>query len=216
MGMTGKTSGAKERDDEPRSLTAPVTGVVVFTDLVGSTEQRIRLGEDVADRLRRIHDWLVVGAMEKRGGFVVKGTGDGFHAVFPSATAACDAAVAIHAALDRYSSSPQAIDELRLRIGISAGDIVWDQVASRSDCFGLAVVEASRLTALCGPGETICAEAVRTLARGRGHHRFEARGLVSLRGFPSPVVTHLVVEESAGGAVAPPAVTETTRLVRVA
>jgi len=46
----------------------------LFTDLVGSTELRARVGEESADRLRRIHDSLVI---EANGGRVVKSTGDG-------------------------------------------------------------------------------------------------------------------------------------------
>jgi class 3 adenylate cyclase len=49
----------------------------LFTDLVGSTELRARAGEESADQLRRIHDSLVIEAIEANGGRVVKSTGDG-------------------------------------------------------------------------------------------------------------------------------------------
>ena len=56
------------------------TRSVLFTDVVGSTEMRIRLGEDAADDVRRAHDKMLTEAVEAQGGNVVKGTGDGIHA----------------------------------------------------------------------------------------------------------------------------------------
>jgi len=41
--------------------------VVLFTDLVGSTELRGRLGEEAADELRRRHDQLLAQAVEANG-----------------------------------------------------------------------------------------------------------------------------------------------------
>ena len=60
------------------------TGVVVllFTDLVGSTELRSRLGDDAAESLRQQHDAMVTGAIESSRGTVVKNLGDGLMIVF--------------------------------------------------------------------------------------------------------------------------------------
>ena len=52
------------------------TLTVLFTDLVGSTELRSRLGEDVAEVVRRAHDALIAGVVEGNGGRVVKGLGE--------------------------------------------------------------------------------------------------------------------------------------------
>ena len=53
------------------------TAIVLFTDLVGSTELRSRLGEDAAEELRREHDRLIAGAVETNRGRLVKHLGDG-------------------------------------------------------------------------------------------------------------------------------------------
>ena len=74
---------------------------VCFTDLVGSTEQRARLGDDAGDGFRREHDEIVARAADEHGGTLVKGTGDGALVAFPAAAAAVDAAVAIQQAIDR-------------------------------------------------------------------------------------------------------------------
>lgn len=182
-----------DTSDDVRTTAGPAVAVVLFTDVVGSTEQRIALGEERAESLRRVHDRLVTDVITAHRGVIVKGVGDGFHSVFASSADACDAAVVVHAIMASHSASSTAVAPLRVRVGISAGDVVWDDVAGRTDCYGLAVVEAARLTALCDPSETICTEAVRSLARGRGQHRFLPRGIVLLRGFSEPVAVSRVV-----------------------
>jgi class 3 adenylate cyclase len=100
-------------------MTERTTAIVLFTDLVGSTELRSQLGEDAADSLREQHDALVTGAIEANRGSVVKNLGDGIMATFAGASDAVSAAVATQQAMDRHSrSSPTAIE---VRIGISAG-----------------------------------------------------------------------------------------------
>ena len=69
--------------------------VALFTDLVGSTGLRGRLGEQAVDELRRKHDRLLVRAVEANNGSVVKGLGDGMMATFAGASDAVAAAVAI-------------------------------------------------------------------------------------------------------------------------
>jgi class 3 adenylate cyclase len=51
------------------------TATILVTDLVASTELRARLGEEQADRLRRLHDRLLRTSVETHGGVVVKGLG---------------------------------------------------------------------------------------------------------------------------------------------
>src|SRR5207245_9533430 len=74
------------------------TVTFLFTDVEGST----RLWEDYPDLMRdalALHDALLRDAIESQGGFIVKTTGDGFHAVFATARDAVMAAVVAQAAL---------------------------------------------------------------------------------------------------------------------
>ena len=95
------------------------TAIVLFTDLVGSTELRSRLGENTAEELRHQHDAMVAGAVEASRGHLVKNLGDGIMATFTGASDAVGAAVAIQQALGRHNRSSAAA--LEVRIGISAG-----------------------------------------------------------------------------------------------
>ena len=60
------------------------TVTFLFTDIAGST----RLWQDHPDAMQAVlarHDRLVRDAIEAHGGYVVKTTGDGFHAAFDAA-----------------------------------------------------------------------------------------------------------------------------------
>ena len=172
------------------------TATVVFTDLADSTAQRIRLGESLADRLRRVHDDMLVTHIEEHSGLVVKCTGDGIHACFDSSIAAIECAIQIQIALEDYSQSPSAIATLRARIGIAAGDVLWASVGGRPDCFGLPVIEAARLVTVAKPAEIICSPTVRLLARELGSHGYEPIGPLTLKGFNEPTNAFRIAYEN--------------------
>jgi predicted ATPase/class 3 adenylate cyclase len=156
------------------------TAIVLFTDLVRSTELRSRLGEDAAEELRHQHDALVVSAVEASRGKLVKNLGDGIMATFVGASDAVGAAVAIQQAMARHNRSSSAA--LEVRIGISAGDVVFEG----DDCFGTPVIEAARLCGAAAGGQILASEMVRWLARSSGG-TFTPIGSLELKGLPEPV-----------------------------
>lgn len=163
-------------------MTERSTAIVLFTDLVGSTELRSRLGEDAAEAMRRQHDALVTDAVHANRGIVVKNLGDGFMATFAGAFDAVSSAVAIQQAIERHSRSSAAA--LAVRIGISAGDVVVE----KDDCFGTPVIEASRLCGVAQGGQILASEIVRWMARSGGTN-FVPVGALELKGLPEPVPT---------------------------
>jgi class 3 adenylate cyclase/DNA polymerase III delta prime subunit len=177
---------------------------VLFTDLVGSTEQRVRSGEDAADVLRRAHDALLAQVIAGHGGTVVKGLGDGVMATFASAAEAVAAAVGIQQAADAHARREPTLG-FTLRVGVSTGDVSIED----GDAFGVPVVEASRLCSAAGPGEVLAAELVRALARGRGGFVFEPMGELELKGLADPVPAcrvlwePLLIDEAAEEPVVP-------------
>ncbi len=158
------------------------TATVVFTDLVGSTELRSRLGEEDGDALRRRHDDALRAVVDGHGGRVVKGLGDGIMAAFAGSADAVSAAVAMQQAVARLARSAEGAP-MQIRVGIGVGDVSWED----DDCFGAPVVEASRLCAAAGAGQILCSDLVRAVARGRGGHDFSSVGELDLKGLPEPV-----------------------------
>jgi hypothetical protein len=171
---------------------------LVFTDLVGSTEQRARLGDAAGDEFRRAHDQIVARAAAASDGVVVKGTGDGALLAFSSAAGAIDAAVAIQQRIERRNRD---VDEpLALRTGISLGEVTYEA----GDLHGLAVNEAARVCALAQPGEVLVTDVVRLIGGTRVGARLAAHGIHELKGLPEPVTVWSVAWEPTGEVARPP------------
>ena len=134
---------------------------VLFTDFVGSTAQRARIGDPAADELRREHDAIVSRAAAICGGHVVKSTGDGSMAVFAGASDAVEAAIAIQQGVELRNRS--ATEPFGLRVGISLGDLGHEN----DDLFGLAVNEAARVCAFADGDEILVSDLVRVVGGSR-------------------------------------------------
>ena len=165
------------------------TWTILFTDLVGSTELRARLGDDDADQLRAAHDHLLGEAVAAQGGDVVKGLGDGIMAAFSGAADAVTCAVAMQQAIDRHNRSTA--EPIDVRIGISLGDAR----AEEDDLFGTPVVEAARLCGRAGGGQILCSDLVRAVAGSRAAHGFNSLGEFELKGLPEPLAVSEVLWE---------------------
>jgi class 3 adenylate cyclase len=164
------------------------TVTVMFTDLVGSTDLLSRLGEAVADDLRREHFAQLRAAMADAGGQEVKSVGDGLMMVFGSVGAGLSCAVAVQQAV---AARPPAAEPMSMRVGLAVGDVEPED----GDFYGRPVIEAARLCARCEGGEIMTTDLVRLLARSRGGFAFEYVGDLDLKGLDEAVSTHRVLWE---------------------
>jgi class 3 adenylate cyclase/tetratricopeptide (TPR) repeat protein len=175
------------------------TATVLFTDLVGSTELRGRLGEEAADELRRRHDQVLAQAVEANNGRVVKGLEDGIMATFGGAADAVAAAVAIQQAVDRLNRSGKAPVPLAVRVGLSAGDVSFED----DDVHGGPVVESSRLCGAAVGGEILASEVVRWLGGAQGALSLTPVGSLELKGLADAVPTARVEWDPAPASALP-------------
>jgi class 3 adenylate cyclase len=165
-----------------RDLDGVATKVILFTDLVDSTGFDEAYGVDVADATKRRVAFMTNQALSGWKPEFIKSTGDGFLAVFSSASGAIRAAAAAQhamAALRRRTDFP----EVHLRIGISAGDVLID---ASGDVGGTPVNEASRLEGRADTDGILVSRVVRDLERGRSRAGFGEPQEVQLRGLNSP------------------------------
>ncbi|MEO8264534.1 MAG: AAA family ATPase [Ilumatobacteraceae bacterium] len=169
------------------------TRTVLFTDVRGSTAQRVLLGDDSFDALRREHDDVLTAAAVKNGGEIVKSTGDGLHITFRAASDAVACAVAMQRGIERLNRRNAEPEHLGLAVGVSAGDVI----AEHGDVYGTAVVEAARLCAVALAGQVVVADVVRLLTGSRGGHDFQRRGDLALKGLAAPVRSFDVVWHAA-------------------
>jgi class 3 adenylate cyclase len=157
------------------------TCTILFTDLVASTELRTSIGDDAFDARRRAHDRLLVDALARHDGELVKHEGDGVMAVFASAADSLSFAVAVQQGTARANGRED--QPFIVRIGVSAGDVAEEE----GDYHGTPVVEASRLCAAAAGGQILVAEVVRMLAGTRGGHQFTPVGSLHLKGLAEGV-----------------------------
>lgn len=157
---------------------------MLFVDQAGSTAQRSSLGDATADAIRRSCVQLITAGVESGSGAIVKFLGDGAVAAFDSASAALYAAIQIMRNMDAYNRRTDTPGTISLRIGISAGDVTWED----DDVFGTPVVEAARLESAAAADSIYCSDVVRMLAGSRAPVALESVGPLELKGLPDPVV----------------------------
>jgi len=131
----------------------------LFTDIEGSTY----LWEQYPDQMRTAmarHDVLIEAAVEGQKGLVVRprGEGDSRFAVFPRATDALLAAIAIQRFL---LAEPWTISPLRVRVALHSGEADLRD----GDYYGNAVNRCARLRSAAHGGQVLLSETTRCLVR---------------------------------------------------
>ena len=144
---------------------------LLFTDIVGSTERAVALGDAAWRELLAEHYRTVRGVLDRYRGREVSTAGDGFFAAFDGAARAIHAAIAIR---DRATR-----DGLSIRAGVHSGEV---EIVG-SDVRGVTVHEAARIAAAAEPDEILVSEATRLLSSG-APFEFDDRGPYELKGLP--------------------------------
>jgi class 3 adenylate cyclase len=155
---------------------------VLFTDLVDSTRRAADVGDTTWKAVLDRHDDRARKAIERGGGQLVKTTGDGVLALFPSAGVAVTAA--------RRIRDDLLADDLRVRIGIHVGDV--DRRGD--DVSGLAVNFAARVMAKAGTGAVAVTTSVVAALAGQAA-TFEAIGTRELKGIPGTWELYRLVDD---------------------
>ncbi len=140
---------------------------------------RVRLGDTEADEVFKDHDRLVRTEIEAGGGTIVKGTGDGFMALFSSATRAIETAVSTQRAIQAYNEvNPQR--HIAVRMGLNSGDVTH----FGGDAHGTAVHAAARIADKAQGNQILISQVVADLAGSHGSVKLADRGLFWLKSFP--------------------------------
>jgi class 3 adenylate cyclase len=155
----------------PPARTERVLATVLFTDIVGSTDQLARLGDAAWSAQLERHERIVRDALDRFDGRLIKTTGDGALATF---TGPARGASAARSTLDELGEH-----DLHARAGLHVGEIELQG----DDIAGLAVHVAARVMGHAGDAEVLVSRTVRDLTAGSGLH-FEDRGTHTLKGIP--------------------------------
>jgi len=155
-------------------LAADVAG---YSRLMGSDE------EGTHERLKAHLRELVEPKIKEHRGRIVKNTGDGFLAEFPSVVDAVRCAVEVQRGMaDREPEAPEE-RRIRFRIGVNLGDVI----AEPHDIFGDGVNVAARLEALAEPGGICISRMVRDQIRDKLPYPFGDMGEQSVKNIARPI-----------------------------
>lgn len=148
-----------------------VLATILFTDIVGSTEEASRTGDRRWRDLLNRYDDLVQQNLERFRGRHVKGTGDGTLATFDGPARAIECTLSIARGVGLLG--------LNIRAGLHTGEIE----TRGDDVAGMAVHIASRIADLGDPGDVLVSSTVKDLVAGSGI-QFTERGTHNLKGVP--------------------------------
>jgi len=151
--------------------------VVGYSRLMGNDE------EGTHERLRAHFRELFDLKIADHHGRIVKNTGDGLLAEFPSVVDAMRCAVEVQRGMtDREPDVPEE-SRIRFRIGVNLGDVIVEE----HDIFGDGVNVAARLEVLAEPGGICISRVVRDQIRDKLPYPFEDMGEQSVKNIKRPV-----------------------------
>jgi adenylate cyclase len=171
-----------------RRLTA-----ILAADVVGYSRL---MGNDEAGTLaalRAVQTELIAGKIGQHQGRIVKLTGDGILAEFPSVVNALACATEVQRGVRERNTDVPQNRRIEFRVGVNVGDVIVEG----DDIYGDGVNVASRLESVADPGGITVSRAVRDHVGNRLDLAFEDRGEQKLKNIEKPVHVYSVILEDA-------------------
>lgn len=159
------TGDLKETETE-RMLTT-----VLFTDIVGSTQKALELGDARWHHLLESHNALVRKELIRFRGREIKTTGDGFFVIFDGPARAIKCASAITESVRQLG--------IEVRAGLHTGEC---EIVG-TDFGGIAVHTGARVMSNADSSEVLVSTTVKDLVAGSGI-QFQSKGKYTLKGVP--------------------------------
>src|SRR5207249_8113499 len=181
-----------------RRLTA-----ILAADVVGYSRL---MGDDEAGtlaQLKEIRQEVLDAKIAEHRGRIVKLTGDGMLAEFPSVVSAVSYATEIQTAM-RARTSESAI---QFRVGINLGDVIVEG----DDIYGDGVNVAARLESVARPGGIAVSQSVRDHVGNRLAIEFEDRGEQQLKNIEKPIRVYDVLFDEPIGVEMPATIKDKPR-----
>jgi len=138
----------------------------------------------------------VTPAISEHGGRIVKNTGDGFLAEFPSAVEAVRAALQFQNHVHELTIGDLENRRIAFRVGVNIGDVIVEP----HDIFGDGVNIAARLESIADPGGVCISSSAYDYVRGKVGVEFADLGEQNLKNIARPVRAYAVVRDGLGPA----------------
>jgi adenylate cyclase len=172
---------------------------VLAADVAGYSRLMHADEEGTHTRFTALTTGTIEPAIAQHAGRIVKSTGDGFLAEFPSAVEAAKCALQFQMEIVRDAALEPEDRRLAFRVGIHLGDVIIEE----RDIYGDGVNVAARLEALAEPGGIVVSGVVHENIRGRVSCTFEDLGDQTVKNIATPVRTYRVFPETAQPKVGP-------------
>src|SRR4051794_40475637 len=173
-------------DEEGRRsrMTTRRLAAILAADVVGFSSMMERNEEGTVARLKALQRDLLEPRVRAHHGRIVKTTGDGFLVEFASPLEAVRCALGVQEDLARNGPSGAPEEPLRLRIGITLGDII---IQDDGDIYGEGVNVATRLEQLAEPGGLCVSGKVHDEVEGKIAVPWEEHGEYQVKNISRPV-----------------------------
>jgi TolB-like protein/class 3 adenylate cyclase len=164
---------------------------ILAADVAGYSRLMHNDEEATHARLTALLVDIVTPAIAEHGGRIVKSTGDGFLAEFPSAVQAVRAAVLFQTRIHELTIGNAEDRRIAFRVGINIGDVIVEP----HDIFGDGVNIAARLEGVAEPGGICISSSAYDHVRGKVGVEFADLGEQNLKNIPRPVRAYAVVRD---------------------
>src|SRR5438874_2483038 len=162
---------------------------ILAADVAGYSRLMHTEEEATHARLTALLTEAVNPAIAEHGGRIVKNTGDGFLAEFPSAVEAVRAAMLFQTRIRELTIGDAEDRRLCFRVGINIGDII----AEPHDIFGDGVNVAARLESIAEPGGICISSSAYEQVRGKVGVEFSDLGERTLKNIARPVRAYALI-----------------------
>jgi adenylate cyclase len=165
---------------------------ILAADVAGYSRLMHADEEGTHARFTALMSGIIEPSVAQHAGRIVKSTGDGFLAEFPSAVEAAKCALQFQAEILRRAAREPDDQRVAFRVGVHMGDVIVEE----RDIYGDGVNVAARLEALAEPGGIVISGVVHENVRGRVACTFEDMGDQTVKNIASPVRTYRVLPET--------------------
>jgi class 3 adenylate cyclase len=164
---------------------------IMAADVAGYTRLTQIDEEDTHERFEALRVGAVRPAITEHGGRIVKDTGDGFLAEFPSPVEAVRAALQFQTRIKELTIGDAEDRRIALRVGIHVGDVIVE----RRDIFGDDVNIAARLESIAEPGGICISSTAYNFVRGKVGIGFAELGERSLKNLAFPIPVYAAIQK---------------------
>ena len=168
---------------EPPSRVERKLSAILAADVAGYSRLMHNDEEATHAKLTALLTDAVAPAISEHRGRIVKNTGDGFLAEFPSAVEAVRAAMQFQSRVHQLTIGDVEEKRIAFRVGINIGDVIVEP----HDIFGDGVNIAARLESIAEPGGICISSSAYDHVRGKVGVEFADLGEQTLKNIDRPV-----------------------------